>query len=292
MSDNTENAGHVTERDGDAPTEANHPHTSVLPPRQNRGRNPAREEGINPNSTYPTSSRTLVSTDADEETPSVPGRRRGRTASAKNYSSTELETLLALAAEQLPISGLEWENKISTPHQARHNTGRSGESLKRKFDSLANTKIPTGDPDIPPHVRQAKHIRRNILSKAELMASAEPDELSTDEEPGPEARSSIDDIQFAAVEDQTEPLINEGSVPTTGPAAPRQKARPIPNKPDVTPPRTRDEAIVQGMQAMAAAMQGSLQYDELRNELRELRSSMMDMMKLFLSNNRAGGDRP
>lgn len=37
--------------------------------------------------------------------------------------------------------------------------------LRTKFDNLAKTKKPTGDPSCPPNVRRAKHIARDILGR-------------------------------------------------------------------------------------------------------------------------------
>ena len=222
--------------------------------------------------------------DAGEENLAT-GRRRGRTMSAKNYTTAELETLLTLAKQHLPISGLEWENKVAIPHQARHNTGRTGDSLKRKFDSLANTKMPTGDPNCPPHVRQAKHIRRDILVKVELTTSTELEDKSADE-------ADIQGLPETPVGEASddEPYI---SAPESRTPSPRRNERPTSTVPTSrTPvPRNRDEAIVQGMQAMAAAIQGTANYEELRNEIRDMRTSMMDIMRLLLLNRSPVGER-
>ncbi len=40
---------------------------------------------------------------------------------------------------------------------------RTAESLKCKFQELAHTKIPTGDPNMPPHIRKDKHIYYRIV---------------------------------------------------------------------------------------------------------------------------------
>ncbi len=68
--------------------------------------------------------------------------------------------MLDLLEEHLPISAIEWE-RVETAHKIRFPAeDRSRESLKRKFQDLYRTKIPTGDPFIPLKVRRAKMIHR------------------------------------------------------------------------------------------------------------------------------------
>ncbi len=43
--------------------------------------------------------------------------------------------------------------------------GQTADSLKRKFKELHNKRIPTGNPNCPPAVVQAKRLRREIVEK-------------------------------------------------------------------------------------------------------------------------------
>jgi hypothetical protein len=43
---------------------------------------------------------------------------------------------------------------------------RTGNQVKKKFNKLARTKVPTGEPDIPFIVSKAKAIRELIIEKA------------------------------------------------------------------------------------------------------------------------------
>ncbi len=57
----------------------------------------------------------------------------------------------------------DWE-KIFSEHASHYPTKDcTTESLKRKFQELARTKIPTGDPNMPPHICKAKHIYYKIV---------------------------------------------------------------------------------------------------------------------------------
>jgi len=79
------------------------------------------------------------------------------------FTTAELEHLLDIVEEILPIGTSEWERvweRHDVDFQAKE---RTPESLKRKFQELARKKIPTGDPECPPYVRKAKHIYHKII---------------------------------------------------------------------------------------------------------------------------------
>ncbi len=67
--------------------------------------------------------------------------------------------------EYLPISGMEWD-LVAQRHMAFHpDKERSGDQLKKKFNKLSKVKMGTGDPNMPPDVREAKDICRLIIEK-------------------------------------------------------------------------------------------------------------------------------
>jgi hypothetical protein len=75
----------------------------------------------------------------------------------------ELECLLDVIDDIIPIGNPDWE-RVWDKHVFNFPTKeRTLESLKRKFQELANKKIPTGDPYCPPHIRNAKRIYRKIV---------------------------------------------------------------------------------------------------------------------------------
>ncbi len=83
------------------------------------------------------------------------------------YRSGEIDCLLELTQEKIPISGEDWED-IARQHNLRYpEKERSGESLKRKFFSLAKTKARTGDPTIPPEIAKAKKIMQDIVEETD-----------------------------------------------------------------------------------------------------------------------------
>ena len=60
----------------------------------------------------------------------------------------------------LPIGQQEWE-QVFTEHDAVW-PGRDLESIRRRCNRLHRKKTPTGDPNVPPEVRQAKRVNHRI----------------------------------------------------------------------------------------------------------------------------------
>jgi hypothetical protein len=91
------------------------------------------------------------------------GSRNGR----RNYTRNELERLMEDVRAVLPISGSDWEVIKSRHSQYFPNRERTWEQLKKKFWNLANKRIPTGDPNMPWEVQEAKSIRHLIIERTD-----------------------------------------------------------------------------------------------------------------------------
>ena len=79
------------------------------------------------------------------------------------------EKLLVLLTTRvvLPYRLDEWE-AVADAHLMSYPTyQRDAVSLRRKFQSLYNTKIQTGNPECPPHIRKAKRLRYRIEERAD-----------------------------------------------------------------------------------------------------------------------------
>jgi hypothetical protein len=93
------------------------------------------------------------------------GRRNKRTS---HFSSTEVQGLLNVIEEILPVHGEEWED-VSQSHAANFpSSHHTNDSLKRKFQQLSQVKKLTGDLFFPPEVRKAKHLHHVITTKCEI----------------------------------------------------------------------------------------------------------------------------
>ena len=85
-----------------------------------------------------------------------------------NYSQEETTAFLNLIEKHLPIGSEEWEVVASEHKENFPVQNRTDDSLKRKFASFYRSKVPTGDPNCPPHVRRAKHLRYQIKERSEI----------------------------------------------------------------------------------------------------------------------------
>lgn len=91
-----------------------------------------------------------------------------------NFTKAELENMLELIenSDKMPMCMTDWD-AIADKHRTRYPMGdRNGESLRRKFNLLANTKMPTGDPRIPPEVKKAKHIHWRMTEEAGMLSGS------------------------------------------------------------------------------------------------------------------------
>lgn len=115
-------------------------------------------------------------------------KNRGGRNGAPNYADSDIDALLDVVEEVQPIGANEWSLVAAKFEMYATEVGRvprEMESLKLKFDRLSNTKKPTGDPSCPPHVRRAKRIARDILSRVNAVAvgvDSEGDEENTVDE--------------------------------------------------------------------------------------------------------------
>jgi hypothetical protein len=107
---------------------------------------------------------------------STPRAKRGA-----GYTTHEINALLDLLAEHLPLSAIEWkrvveEHKVNFPAE-----DRSLESIKRKFQDLYRVKAPSGAPDIPPEVYRAKEIQKARDERTHASDCEGADELEIEE---------------------------------------------------------------------------------------------------------------
>jgi hypothetical protein len=97
---------------------------------------------------------------AEDDYPSTPRNSR--------FTAEETLHFLDVMESVCPIGLDEWE-QVATAHAKKFNTGRTYESLRRKYNSLANKKMSTGDPKIPPdlwQVMKAKKITSLIFKRS------------------------------------------------------------------------------------------------------------------------------
>ena len=93
-------------------------------------------------------------------------------AGAPNYSPDDITALLDCVEAEEPLESNHWAvvtKKFALWAAANSRLERDQDSLKNKFDKLANMKKKTGDPSCPLPVRRAKFIARAIHNKCAAM---------------------------------------------------------------------------------------------------------------------------
>eukprot|EP00557_Chaetoceros_sp_GSL56_P011297 CAMPEP_0176477066 /NCGR_PEP_ID=MMETSP0200_2-20121128/410_1 /TAXON_ID=947934 /ORGANISM="Chaetoceros sp., Strain GSL56" /LENGTH=202 /DNA_ID=CAMNT_0017872823 /DNA_START=1863 /DNA_END=2468 /DNA_ORIENTATION=- len=90
----------------------------------------------------------------------------------QGFSTDETEYLLDQIEKILPLGNIAWE-RVLVQHEIQFSSlNRNVKSLQRKFATLYNYKIPTGDPNCPDQVRRAKRLYQRINEKMDVATGA------------------------------------------------------------------------------------------------------------------------
>jgi len=80
----------------------------------------------------------------------------------------ELLSLAKIMEEVQPIGAPSWQ-RVEADYSALYpDRPRTIDSLRRKFNWMKDSKIPTGDPTMPKHIKVAKRAHYQIVDKAEI----------------------------------------------------------------------------------------------------------------------------
>ena len=179
-----------------------------------------------------------------------------------SYTQVELDSFLDLMEEILPLSSQEWE-RVETLHRVNFpNEDHTRESLKRKFQELYRTKIPTGDPNIPPHIKRAKEIQRKREARtnsSDCEGEEDIEKIAKEKETETESKGEDTDSHFT---------IESGSTPLKQSAKPLVKV-PLPLAARKRP-KLENEDKINGLNEMFKAyMQQKLEQRKQDEERRE-----------------------
>ncbi|KAI7946386.1 hypothetical protein MJO29_010913 [Puccinia striiformis f. sp. tritici] len=100
-------------------------------------------------------------------------RSSGRQPGSNGYSDEDCMALVEIVKEILPLGSNEWEQVhelYSEYARANGRTARDADPLKTKFKALFNSKKPTGNPNCPVHIREAKRANVMINERARSLA--------------------------------------------------------------------------------------------------------------------------
>ena len=96
------------------------------------------------------------------------------------FGRDEVEHLLTSIETILPIGGLEWDAIVAQHDMRFLDASRTKDALKRKFPTMYGTRIPTGDPTIPPEILRAKRAYEELKLKAEISDGEDNDDNEDD----------------------------------------------------------------------------------------------------------------
>ena len=101
----------------------------------------------------------------------APQQSSGRKSGTLNYGIEETKHLFDIMEKILPIGTDEWKSVLDQ-HSIEY-SGRSVLSIRRRYQNLHRKQAPTGSPNMPEDVRQAKRIKYKIGKRAELCDGTE-----------------------------------------------------------------------------------------------------------------------
>ncbi|KAG8929284.1 hypothetical protein FRC01_004588 [Tulasnella sp. 417] len=109
--------------------------------------------------------------------------RPGRATGVRDYSNEELKNIFSIIRQVMPAGGNGWK-EVEERHapwckRQGFDNPRNGYALKQKFRKLYLAKPPSGDPDVPWDVAEAKEIYQIILG---YYGTAPTDDIDDDEE--------------------------------------------------------------------------------------------------------------
>ncbi|RDX46394.1 hypothetical protein OH76DRAFT_1485628 [Lentinus brumalis] len=125
----------------------------------------------------------------------------GRQPGSQNYSEEDLESLLDLTQEILPIGQNAWGQVTRRFNEWAEQNGRpprTQKPLKTKFETMVRTPKPTGNAEIPPHIERAYDIEHSINEKVhtrELDDGEIADEDGEDGEDGDEVEEENSEVE-------------------------------------------------------------------------------------------------
>ena len=92
--------------------------------------------------------------------------------------------MLKVVADVLPIFGVEWDMVADNHLSFSPELHCTGDQLKKKFNKLSKSVVPTGDPSCPSSVRRAKAICQLIIEKTEGVTGSEDELFSPNDKCG------------------------------------------------------------------------------------------------------------
>ncbi|KAG1684205.1 hypothetical protein DVH05_011786 [Phytophthora capsici] len=119
----------------------------------------------------------------------------GKQSGSSNYKLSEVDRLLQLVEEYLPLGKDEWERLTNDYNATRPRTWneRDTDSIRRKFKAMYGARKPSGKGNIPAHIERAKEIKRAVDQKASVIEMDDCADEDSADEPDREDDEELED---------------------------------------------------------------------------------------------------
>ena len=172
----------------------------------------------------------------------------------------------------LPIGTDEYD--IVTSQQSQSFPGRDVDALRRKFNTLHQKRCPTGDPNMPWEVRQAKRVKYKIGDKASLGGGEETYNLEDNTFGGD---GVIGPVPITLAQPNTSTTINQPTNAATASTSSLSTPSLRPRTPRASPNDDFMNIIkLQMMQEKEERMETARIYDREREERRQLEEQRIE----------------
>jgi hypothetical protein len=113
------------------------------------------------------------------------------------FTAPELESLAETVEEVVPISHTDWDKVRDQHNEYFPEQNRTTDSLRRKFQWMAKLKMPTGDPNMPRHIRVAKRAYYAIIKESDGSTGSPVHDLFVEhEKEGEEEGAVLDKLAY------------------------------------------------------------------------------------------------
>lgn len=134
--------------------------------------------------------------DTSDQPPNKKQRRQSSRAGAPNYTEQDVDELLHIVEEVIPIGANDWSrirSEFNDWANQHDRPSREAHSLKSKFDKLAAMKSSLNVKQGPDNVRRAKQVARAIQTKcaATVLGESDEDDAQSSQQPHIGSRANI-----------------------------------------------------------------------------------------------------
>ncbi|KAG1686500.1 hypothetical protein DVH05_006514 [Phytophthora capsici] len=119
----------------------------------------------------------------------------GKQSGSSNYKLSEVDRLLQLVEEYLPLGKDEWERLTNDYNATRSRSWneRDSDSILRKFKAMYGARNPSGKGNIPAHIERAKELKRAVDQKASVIEMDDCADEDSADEPDREDDEELED---------------------------------------------------------------------------------------------------